>query len=253
MNPEYNPEYIASIQSDSDRIVSALASSPDAEIPWCGDWTVKDCAHHVGALHHVVAAVIKGRPTANFGLFKTLDPPSATDPALGPWIAAGTATLVEELRTAYIDEPCWTFWSEVPTVAFWSRRSAHETAVHRWDVERAAGVDIDPMDPVIAADGVDEFLDVFVGMMRGLHATPGAGETVHVHCTDTAGEWLLTLPDTGTRTLTREHAKGDVAFRGPAEGLLLYLWGRLPADAAGVEIVGDAAFAATWRDLVPAI
>ena len=26
--------------------------------------------------------------------------------------------------------------------------------------------------------------------------------------------------------VTREHAKGDVAFRGPAEALLLFLWGR---------------------------
>jgi uncharacterized protein (TIGR03083 family) len=248
-----NPEYIASVQSDSDRIVKALASNRDATIPWCGEWTVKDCALHVGGLHHVVADVIAGRPTANFGLFKTLNPPKATDPALGQWISEGTATLVEQLKTTAVDEPCWTFWSEVPTVAFWPRRTTHETAVHRWDVERGAGIDIAPIDPALAADGVDEYLDVFVGMTRGLHATPGAGETVHVHCTDTAGEWLLTLPDTGTRTLTREHAKGDVAFRGPAEGLLLYLWGRLSSEEAGVELVGDAAFASTWRDLVPAI
>jgi hypothetical protein len=38
----------------------------------------------VRGLHHVLTGVIKGRPTANFGLFKTMNPPKATDPGLGP-------------------------------------------------------------------------------------------------------------------------------------------------------------------------
>jgi uncharacterized protein (TIGR03083 family) len=246
-------QYIASIQSDSDRVVAALAANPDAPIPWCGDWTVKDCAHHVGGLHHIVGKVIEGRPDANFGLFKTLHPPKADDPALGPWISEGTAALVEQLRTTSIDEPCWTFSGQAQTVAFWPRRSAHETMVHRWDVERAAGLTIAPQDPALAADGVDEYLDIFVAMMRGLHSAPGAGETAHVHCTDTPGEWFLEFPAEGVRTLTREHKKGDLALRGPAEGLLLFLWGHQGAEEAAVETIGDAALAARWRELVPAI
>ena len=48
--------------------------------------------------------------------------------------------------------------------------------------------------------------------------------------------------------MTREHAKGDVAFRGPAESLLPFLWGR---DGGPVDIVGDETVAARWRELVP--
>lgn len=246
-------DYIASLESDSPRIVAALEANRDAPIPWCGDWTVQDCAHHVGGLHHIVAGVIEGRPTANFGLFKGLHPPKATDPGLGAWITEGTAKLVDQLRSTPGDEPCWSFWEPVRTVAFWPRRSAHETSVHRWDIEKAAGVDVAPADPELAADGVDEYLDVFVGMMRGLHSAPGAGETLHVHCTDTSGEWTLELPAAGERVLRREHAKGDVAFRGPAEGLLLYLWGHQSSEAAGVETIGDEALAARWRELIPNI
>ena len=246
-------DYVASVQSDSDRILKALESAPDAPIPWCGDWTVKDCAHHVGGLHHIVAKVIEGRPTATFGLFKSLDPPTATDPGLAQWISEGTAALVEQLQQTPPDEPCWTFWAPVPTVAFWPRRTAHETMVHRWDIERAAGVTIVPHDPALAADGVDEYLDVFVDLARRGNSTPGAGETAHVHCTDTTGEWFLEFPASGQRTLRREHAKGDVAFRGPAEGLLLFLWGHESADDAGVETIGDASLAQRWRELVPAI
>ena len=125
--------------------------------------------------------------------------------------------------------------------------------VHRWDIERAAGITIVPQDPALASDGVDEYLDVFVAMIRGLSSAPGAGETVHVHCTDTQGEWFLEFPAAGERTLTREHQKGDVAFRGPAEGLLLFLWGHQSAEEGGVETVGDATLAARWRELVPVV
>jgi uncharacterized protein (TIGR03083 family) len=186
-------------------------------------------------------------------LFKTLDPPAAGDPALGEWVAEATAALVEQLRRVPADEPCWSWWPTDQTVAFWARRMAQETLVHRWDAELGAGVDGAPADPALAADGIDEYLDVFVGMMRGTNASPGSGETFHVHCTDTAGEWLIAFPAAGERTLTREHAKGDVAFRGPAEGLLLFLWGRMPAEEAGVDTVGDASLARRWRDLVPAL
>jgi uncharacterized protein (TIGR03083 family) len=244
---------IQSIQSDSDRLVAALATDRDAAIPWCGEWTVKDCALHVGGLHHIVAQVLEGRPDANFGLFKTLETPDATDPSLGQWVAEGTTALVDQLRRSPSHDACWSFWPPNQTVAFWPRRQAHETFVHRWDAETAAGVAVASADPALAADGVDEYLDIFVAMMRQRRSAPGAGETVHVHCTDTPGEWFLELPATGEQTLRREHAKGDVALRGPAEGLLLFLWGRLAAEKAGVETIGDPSLAARWTELAPPI
>ncbi|HEY5011698.1 MAG TPA: maleylpyruvate isomerase family mycothiol-dependent enzyme [Acidimicrobiia bacterium] len=247
------PDYIAAVQADSDRIVAALAANREGAIPWSDTWTVQDCARHVGGLHHVMAHVIEGRPTANFSLFKTLEQPAASDPALGPWIAGGTAAVVGQLKRTAPDEPCWSWWPEDQTVGFWARRVSLETLVHRWDVECGAGVDIAPADPRLAADAIDEFLDIFVGLQRVLHTSPGAGESVHVHCTDTDGEWFVEFPAPGERVLRREHAKGDVAFRGSAEGLLLYLWGRLPADAAGVDIVGDPAVVARWPELAPSI
>jgi uncharacterized protein (TIGR03083 family) len=253
MSSRMNIDFVAAVQSDSDRIVTALEANRDGAIPWCGDWTVKDCAQHISSLQHVIAQVIEGRPTANFGLFESLASPKADDPALGQWVAEGTAALVDQLRRTPPDETCWSWWPEGQTAAFWARRAAHETLVHRWDIEQGAGVAVVPADPALAADGIDEYLDVMVGMMRVLHTAPGDGETVHVHCTDTTGEWFLEFPAAGERTLRREHAKGDVAFRGPAEGLLLYLWGRLPADKAGVETIGDASLTARWSELVPSI
>ncbi|HEX9505238.1 MAG TPA: maleylpyruvate isomerase family mycothiol-dependent enzyme, partial [Acidimicrobiia bacterium] len=62
------------------------------------------------------------------------------------------------------------------------------------------------------------------------------GRTIHFHCTDTDGEWLVTGTAEGT-TVTREHAKGDVAARGTASDLFLFLWGRVASTA--LDVFGD--------------
>ena len=48
--------------------------------------------------------------------------------------------------------------------------------------------------------------------------------------------------------VTREHAKGDVAARGPASDLLLLVWGRDRPDA--VDVFGDAALLDRWQEQV---
>ena len=118
------------------------------------------------------------------------------------------------------------------TAGFWSRRQANEVAVHRWDAELAAG-DPTPIDNELAADGVDERLD----MLRLFDAITGTGETIHLHCTDIDGEWVVTLSDEGPRT-ERVHAKSDVAVRGTASDLDLFVCGRV--DATAFEVFGDA-------------
>jgi len=70
--------------------------------------------------------------------------------------------LIDVLRGTDGDEPCPNFNpGSVNTVAWWSRRQMDETTVHRWDVERALECTT-PIDPIVAADGIDEYLDVFV-------------------------------------------------------------------------------------------
>ena len=61
---------------------------------------------------------------------------------------------------------------------------------------------------------------------------------------------LLDIDPLATNALTarREHAKGDVALRAPASGLLLFLYGRV-GPAVG-EVFGDAALLARWQELV---
>ena len=58
-------------------------------------------------------------------------------------------------------------------LAFWARRQAHETAIHRVDAEAAAG-STPTYDAAFAIDGIAELLEGFYARPRGrLVADPG--------------------------------------------------------------------------------
>jgi hypothetical protein len=122
---------------------------------------------------------------------------------------------------------------------------AQETAVHRWDAQQAAGT-LTRIDPELATDGINEVITVFMqNPPRGPIAYPAG--SLHLHRTDGAGEWMLTAQD-GVLTVTHEHAKGDAAARGPAQDILLYLWGR---GRDGLECHGDDALIDAWSSVTP--
>ena len=79
---------------------------------------------------------------------------------------------------------------------------ANETLVHRWDAEAGAGIDGPAMDPVIAADAVDEYLDFAVSATRAILGAP-AGPAVRIVCTDADREWYLDFAEAGG-TIHRE-------------------------------------------------
>ena len=111
---------------------------------------------------------------------------------------------------------------------------AHETAVHRWDGDDGVGARR-PIDAVLASDGVDEFLTHFT--RRSVDGAAPLGGTVHLHCTDVAGEWIVRETPDGSITFDRRHQKGDAALRGAASGLVLALWRRVGLD--DLDVVGD--------------
>ena len=157
---------------------------------------------------------------------------AATASTVTPWSrpsASGAQALLETLRSVDPATSVWTFSSTNRTAAFWQRRRTQEIAVHRYDAETAAGTPT-PIDTALAVDGIDEFLTVFLPRLADNFGDVGDG-TVHLHCTDVDGEWLVARHD-GEVVVTAEHAKGDVAARGGASDLLLFLWGRVPADSA---------------------
>ena len=148
-------------------------------------------------------------------------------------------------------EVCWTPHPDGGgTAGFWTRHMANETLVHRWDAEAGAGIDGPAMDPVIAADAVDEYLDFAVSATRAILGAP-AGPAVRIVCTDADREWYLDFAEAGRRTIHREPVDVAMTLRGRAEALLLLMYGRLDAELAGVDVDGDHEVLARWTELVP--
>ena len=84
------------------------------------------------------------------------------DADLAGWFTAGHAALVAALESAPDDLECWSFLPAPSPRAFWARRQAHETAIHRADANAAAGA-TPVFRAAFAADGVEELLFGFGG------------------------------------------------------------------------------------------
>ena len=73
----------------------------------------------------------------------------------GAWFADSHERSWRRLASAPADLETWTFL-EAPTLTFWARRQAHETAIHRVDAESLWGCHRFPSG--FAVDGIDELL-----------------------------------------------------------------------------------------------
>jgi uncharacterized protein (TIGR03083 family) len=127
---------------------------------------------------------------------------------------------------------------------------AHEAVVHRSDTDSAQGRGFSVAADV-AADGIDEYLDVFVAASRATNDAP-VGPRISFECSDRADRWWLDLSVKGERVVSGESGDAAVRISGTAEQLLLFVWGRVSeAEAAGIEISGDVRELRRWSELVP--
>jgi len=100
-------------------------------VPSCPGWSLGDLARHLGRIHRWARSAILEGPSE--------EPEASADPDdVQPWFEEGAADLAATLRSLPADEPCWTF-ADPPTVQFWMRRQAHETALHHWDAATSVG------------------------------------------------------------------------------------------------------------------
>nr|MDT0667734.1 maleylpyruvate isomerase N-terminal domain-containing protein [Micromonospora sp. DSM 115978] len=102
----------------------------DAQVPGCPGWAVEDLVGHLGTIHRWAATIVRTGKVA-----EEPPAPSGTPSELLAWFDEGRAELVATLLGVDSDRECWTFGPRPRTAGFWIRRQAHETAVHRWDLE----------------------------------------------------------------------------------------------------------------------
>jgi uncharacterized protein (TIGR03083 family) len=239
-------EYVDAVRTETAALIAAAeAAGADAPVPSCPEWTVSDLLAHIGRVQNWAASVVERRTTEPVR-FRDLEKPPEDAAGRLAYAREVGARLADALGSVAPGTPIWTFATDgygVGTAGFWQRRQAHEAAVHRYDAQLAAGSPA-PVDMDRAADGIDELLTI-MGPRAFAEGLAGPTATLHLHCTDRDGEWLVRLTDHGYE-VERAHAKGDVAVRGPASDLFLLASNRRGLD--GLEVFGDEAVLARWRD-----
>lgn len=235
--------YLDAFDADGARLLEVASGALDADVVACPGWDVSQLLVHVGQVYNFIGAALDAVGTDDPPSPPSIDVPEGDERI--PWFAELHSGLSAKLRATDPDAAAWN-WAGTGTAGFFHRRMAHETMVHRWDAEQAAGVE-SVLDSDLATDGVDEAL--FVGMQHSTNPNRSfeyPTGSLHLHRTDGDGEWLV-KNDGGSLVVTHEHAKGDAAVRGSGSDLLLWIWGR----GGEVEIFGDEAVAAAWADATP--
>lgn len=245
-------QHVAALERDGALLAEAAgAAGLSARVPSCPGWQVRDLVRHQAYVHAWAARHIVELPAA---IISEADEASilAAGPPDGELLGAyraGLAALVSTLSSADPALECATFLPAPSPLAFWARRQAHETAVHRYDAQAAGGA-ADPVgafEPDFAADGIDELVTGFAARRK----RTGPGATLLVKALDSGDAWHYSWPADGRRQASRCDPAGspaaDCVLAGPASGLYLFLWNRCGAGEAHATVAGDPAVLRAWN------
>jgi uncharacterized protein (TIGR03083 family) len=242
-------EHIGALRREGERLGTAAAETDlDTPIPTCPDWRMRDLVRHIGDVHRWATAHVAERRTDPIGKHELAEVagPLPDDADLLDWFREGHNRLVRTLETADPETECWSFLPAPSPVAFWARRQAHETGIHRADAESPRGPEgITPFPQEFAVDGIEEFLFGFIlgADARGRMDPP---RTLHLHASDAGLDWLVTL---GERAEARRgDGEADCSVGGPASHLHLLVWNRRSPE--GLEVSGDPSLLSAWRDVM---
>jgi uncharacterized protein (TIGR03083 family) len=228
------PGNLAQLEQDGHRLAEA-ATDLTAPVPPCPEWTVLDAVTHTGGAHRWATSIVRDHDPGPAD--EEWATPGSGDPV--DWFREGHVALVSTLRAAGPELQCYAFLPAPSPLAFWARRQAHETAIHRADVEAASGA-ITPFPADFAADGIDELVNGFAARRRSFPHVE-APRTLAVRPDDAAGLTVTLAPD-GIRS-TPGAARAEATVSGAASDLYLWLWNR----PAAVDVAGDQDVADLWR------
>ncbi|WP_416985280.1 maleylpyruvate isomerase family mycothiol-dependent enzyme [Streptomyces sp. T028] len=240
-------EFIRVLDREGRSLADAAAGAgTDAKVPTCPGWQVRDLLRHTGMVHRWAGSfVAEGHTTYH----PVEGEPDLDGPELLDWFRDGHRRLVDTLVAAPPDVACWHFLPAPSPLAFWARRQAHETAVHRVDAESAWGrtpqESARSLPAAFAADGIDELLS-------GFHARPKSRlrteepRVLRLRATDLEEGAVWTVRLSPEPPVTERTADGDAdcEITGTAAQLHLALWNRGPFPA----VTGDAALTTLWRE-----
>lgn len=231
--------HIDALETHGELLASAAERTDfESVLPTCPEWTLRDLLEHVGTVHRWADSYVRSGRSEMMtddeeeAFFRDIRPDGSVD--LVDWFRSGHRALCHALSDAPPDLGCWFFLPSPSPLAFWARRQAHETTIHRYDAESVSR-QFTPVDPALASDGVDELLRGFASRGRKLLRDPA--QTMCLRATDTGDSWHVTLgPDLVTVVDPSEDRllngkEPDCTVSATASDLYLGLWNRIPTSS----------------------
>jgi len=230
------------LASEGERFVDVARRSGDVVVPSCPEWRVGDLLAHVGFVHRWAEYLVRHRAPTRLS---ARDMGLSRGPVDADWIAEGLSALLATLRASDPDDEMWA-WGADQHVRFWARRQLHETLVHRIDLEGASG-EASEVDPVVAADAIDEFLVNLASagaFSPGVKNLVGSGETLTFR-SDEGRSWNVVLTPEGFELVDTPDSS-HATLSAPASELLLVLYRRRSLEDSSSVLEGDADIVTHW-------
>jgi uncharacterized protein (TIGR03083 family) len=217
--PLASDSYVAALSEETAAFERLLRTADlGTSVSTCGDWNLRDLGAHLGQVSRFAASVIR---TGELGSEQF----AATDTEqIADWYAEGAASLLYAMKQADPATPTWAFGRPDAVVAFWFRRLTMETAVHLADAQLATGVEV-RIDPLIAADGVDEVFGTLVPIVWSRSEPKPLPAPVALRTTDTGHGWLI-QPAGIPRPRPVGSGPAAAEVEATAADLLMTLWKR---------------------------
>jgi uncharacterized protein (TIGR03083 family) len=227
--------YVAHVRADGERLAAVAERGLDPAVPSCPGWTVRDVVEHTAEVFLNKVACMRDK------VFPDPWPPERGDAPTIPYYRAALDQVLHELTSRHEHKYADTWWWDERTVGFWGRRMAHETAIHRVDVE-LAHADLTPIEEELALDGVDEVLRRFLAGDWSHEPAPGRpGDVVRVRSGGT--RWRVVMePQAIVAEVFLDRwpeLPAAATVSGDPLSMYLWMWGRGPRDSLTVD--GEAA------------
>lgn len=224
-----------------ERFRSVLPSTglTDLRVPSCPEWSLDDLVQHLGEVywHKVDCIRLNARPTVE---------PDLSGLTSVQVLEQGWARLNETFDEYPPQSPAWTWFEPDQSVAFWIRRMAHETAVHRFDAELSASKGQPPtgIDAELAEDGLDEVLTAMVVT----DVEPGEYPEGHpdIELRVPGRSWFIHFEPEALRI--SDQGKPATVIHGAPSDLELWLYNRKGGD--GLRFTGDLTGMGLMRELM---
>jgi uncharacterized protein (TIGR03083 family) len=236
-SPELAAFYLDCLRSDSARFAEVARLGLPAAVPGCPGWTVEDTTRHLAQvyLHKVEILRLNALPDP-------WPPAELAERDALELYGEALSKVIPALEAAGTEQRTWTFSPYDQTSAFWYRRMALETAVHRIDVEQAHDV-VTPIDRELAVDGIDEILPLMLGGPWWEEGDTKNPVDATIRITTEGRSWTIRLDATSATVTPGAEGAVDAEVFGEPHEVYLWLWGRGPLtleQAAGNDDVVEA-------------